>query len=240
MRSSRISAPRSLVRDLAPAVTPPALPFTRRERALIARLRTPAAVQRWLNAMRYNAESDGETQRSFRQVVRTGSAHCMEAALSAAVILEQHGYPPLVMSIESIDRLDHVLFVYRANGGGWGSIARSRDPGLHGRKPVFPTRRALAMSYVDPYVDGSGRVRGYGVVNLAKALGDYDWRLSERNLWKAEQLLIDWPHHKIRTSDRRHRALRKRYLEYREATGRKPLFYDNRHTWKPLPPEFRV
>lgn len=218
---------------------PPTPPFTRRERALIAQLRTPAAVQRWLNAMRYNAESNGETQRSFRLVVRTGMAHCMEAALSAAVILEQHGYPPLVMSIESIDLLDHVLFVYKA-ASGWGSIARSRDPGLHGRRPVFPTRRALAMSYVDPYVDGSGRVRGYGVVNLAKELGDYDWRLSERNLWKAEQLLIGWPHHKIRTSDRRHRALEKRYLEYRGATGKKPVYYANRRTWKPLPREFQA
>ncbi len=189
--------------------------------------------------MRYNAETHGETQRSFRQVVRTGTAHCMEAALSAAVILEQHRYPPLVMSIESVDLLDHVLFVYKATTG-WGSIARSRDPGLHGRRPVFPSRRALAMSYVDTYVDGSGRVKGYAVVDLAKELGDYDWRLSERNLWKAEQLLVDWPHHAIRTSDRRHRALEKRYLEYREATGKKPLFYDNRHTWMPLPPEFRL
>jgi hypothetical protein len=215
----------------------PDLQFTPRERALIARLRTPSAVQRWLNAMPYNTEPHGETQRSFRVVARTGRAHCMEAALSAAVILEQHGYPPLVMSIESIDLLDHVLFVYRT-ATGWGSIARSRDPGLHGRRPVFPTRRALAMSYVDPYVDGSGRVRGYAVVNFAKALPDYDWRLSERNLWKAEQLLIDLPHRAIRTSDRRHRAMEKRYLEYREATGRKPLFYSDRHTWKPLPPEF--
>ena len=73
----------------------------------------------------------------------------MEAALSAAVILEQHGYPPLVMSLESVDQLDHVIFVYRATRG-WGSVARSRDPGLHGRKPVFSRPRELALSYVDP------------------------------------------------------------------------------------------
>ena len=75
----------------------------------------------------------------------TARAHCLEAALAAAVILEQHGYPPLVLSFESIDELDHVLFVYRQRGR-WGSIARSRDPGLHGRKPVFRTRaRARAQ-----------------------------------------------------------------------------------------------
>lgn len=157
---------------------PPAIPFTSHERALIARLRTPQAVQRWLNMLPYNSEKDGETQRSFRQVVRTRKAHCMEAALGAAVILEQHGYPPLIMSIESIDLLDHVLFVYKSNGR-WGSVARSRDPGLHGRKPVFSSPRALAMSYVDPYVDATGRVRGFAVVNVADEMGSYDWRLSE-------------------------------------------------------------
>ena len=218
-------------------MTPPLSAFTARERALIARLRTPLGVQRWLNGLPYNTEAGGETQKSFRQVVRSGSAHCMEAAVSAATILEQHGYPPLVMSLESVDLLDHVLFVYRTDGG-WGSIARSRDPGLHGRKPVFASARALALSYVDPYVDATGRVRGYAVVNLDEELGSYDWRLSTRNLWKAEQLLVDWPHHRIGMSDRRYHALRRRYLAYREATGRKPLFYANRHTWKPLPPEF--
>ncbi len=152
--------------------------FTRAERAVVDRLRTPAAVQRYLNELPYNDEPDGATLRSFRGVVRHGAAHCLEAALAAAVILEQHGYPPLVLSFESIDRLDHVIFVYRTRDG-WGSIARSRDPGLHGRKPVFHTPRALALSYVDPYVDFSGRITAYAVVDLREAMGGYDWRLSE-------------------------------------------------------------
>ena len=86
------------------------------------------AVQHWLNELPYNTEKGGETLRSFRGVVRTGTAHCLEAALAAAVILEQHRYPPLVLSFESIDLLDHVIFVYRG-ADGWGSVARSRDPG---------------------------------------------------------------------------------------------------------------
>ena len=124
---------------------------------MIDRLRTPLAVQRWLNRLPYNTEPppDPATLRSFRGVIRHHSAHCLEAALSAAVILEQHGYPPTVLSFESIDKLDHVIFAFKHRGR-WGSIARSRDPGLHGRKPVFPTARALALSYVDPYVDFTG------------------------------------------------------------------------------------
>ena len=34
---------------------------------------------------------------------------------TAAVILEQHGYPPTVMSLESVDGLDHVIFVYKTS-----------------------------------------------------------------------------------------------------------------------------
>jgi hypothetical protein len=96
-------------------VKPPPGVFAPAERRLIARLRTPRAVQRWLNALPYNTEPPPgrATLRSFRGVVGHHTAHCMEAALAAAVILEQHGYPPLVLSFESIDELDHVLFVYR-------------------------------------------------------------------------------------------------------------------------------
>ena len=207
---------------------------------MIARLRTPLAVQRYLNALPYNQEPHGRaTLRSFRGVVRHGCAHCLEAALFAAVVLEQHGFPPLVISFESIDHLDHVIFVYRRRGK-WGSIARSRDPGLHGRKPVFATPRALALSYFDPYIDFTGRVVGYAVVNIADEMGAYDWRLADTNVWKVERMLLDYPHRRIKSSDRRVDALRARYRAYREKFGRKPVYYKRRDRWTELPAEFRV
>ena len=200
---------------------PPRAAFTASEWRLVQRLDTPAKVQTWLNALPYNTEQGGGTQRSFRGVVRRRKAHCMEAALFAAVVLEQHGYPPIVMSIESKDWLDHVIFIYQCRGR-WGSIARSRDPGLQGRKAAFRSPRTLAMSYIEGYVDFTGRVRGYGVCNLADALPTYDWRLSTKNVWKVENLLIDWPHRKIKTSDTRFRELLKYYKAYRSRTGRNP------------------
>jgi len=219
-------------------MTPGPDAFVPAERHLIARLRTPGAVQHWLNHLPYNREAGGETLRSFRGVVRAGTVHCFEAALAAAVVLEQHGYPPLVLSFESIDKLDHVLFVYR-RAGRWGSVARSRDPGLHGRKPVFATPRALALSYVDPYVDFTGRITGYAVVNLETALPRYDWRLSARNVWKAEQILIDHPHRAIASSDERIDRLRRRYYRFKlHHPDRKPVAYRGSDRWTPLPPEF--
>ena len=202
------------------------------------RLRTPNAVQAWLNALPYNAEEGGETLRSFRGVVRTGTAHCLEAALVAATVLEQHRYPPLVLSFESEDLLDHVIFVYRTVAG-WGSVARSRDPGLHGRKPLFATPRALALSYCESYVDYTGRIKAYAVVDL-NVLGTYDWRLSPQNVWKVEQMLLDWPHRRIKTSDATIAAMRRRYIAFRDAYGYKPWrYYKGRERWTPLPEEYR-
>jgi len=223
-------------------VAPPLSAFTLVERRLIRRLRTPSQVQRWLNSLPYNIEGGhrGGTLQSFRQVVRSGTAHCLEAALCAAVILEQHGYPPLVLSFESVDLLDHVIFVYRAGDGRWGSVARSRDPGLHGRKPMFATARALAWSYVDPYVDLTGWIKAYAVVSL-EVLGGYDWRLAEHNVWKVERMLLEWPHRRLRSSRRRYRDMLARYKAFkREFPDRKPLFYSGRERWSELPREFEL
>src|SRR5215510_14689882 len=153
--------------------------FTPRERRLISRLRTPADVQRFLNQLPYNTEPPPGRAllRPFRGVVRHHTAHCLEAAITTAVVLEQHGYPPTVMSLESVDGLDHVIFVYRARGR-WGSVARSRDPGLHGRRPVFRTLKDLAQSYFDPFIDVSGCLKAYGPTDL-RVFGKYDWRLAD-------------------------------------------------------------
>ena len=214
-------------------------PFTPRERNLVRRLRTPIQVQRFLNNLPYNLEPSprGKTLRTFRGVVHHRTAHCMEAALTAATILEQYGYPPLLMSFESVDKLDHVIFVYRRCSR-WGSVARSRDPGLHGRKPAFRTTRDLALSYVEPYVDYTGRITGYAVVDLRK-LDPYDWRLSEKNVWKTERLLQDLPHRPIRSSDRRIDKLRRQYRLFKNLhPNRKPVNYAGRDRWTELPKNF--
>ncbi len=202
------------------------------------RLRTPTAVQRYLNALLYNAAAAPLTLRSFRGVVRHHTAHCLEAVLMAATVMEQHGYPPLVLSFESVDQLDHVLFVYQRRGR-WGSVGRSRDPGLHGRKAVYRTARALALSYVEPYVDATGRLTGYAVVDL-RVLGRYDWRLSERNVWKVERMLLDYPHHPIRTPDHRVTQWRNRHRAFVARYPRdKPRFFAGEDRWSELPAPFR-
>ncbi|HEX8137337.1 MAG TPA: hypothetical protein VF544_07080 [Pyrinomonadaceae bacterium] len=204
--------------------------FTSKEWRLIESLRTPRQVQRYLRTLPYNWEREGETQRSFREVLRRGKAHCMEAALLAAVVLEQHGYAPLLLSLESQDQLDHVVFLFQKNGR-WGAVGRSRDVGLHGRLPVFRSVRDLVWSYFDPYVDLTGRITGYAVTNLS-VLGGYDWRFSPRNLWKVENHLREIEHKRLRSSERRYRRLLARYKEFRRLhPGESPAYFADRDKW---------
>jgi len=181
---------------------PPRAAFSIAEWKVNQRLNTPAKVQHWLTLMPYNWERRGGTMRSFRDVVKRNEAHCLEACVAAAVILEQHGYPPLLLDLESIDLLDHVIFVFQKNGL-WGSIGRSRDIGLHGRKPLFRSLRDLVWSYFDPYIDMTGRIKGYALTSLYE-LGNYDWRFNPRNMHKIEDHLRAIPHKKLCSSDRRY------------------------------------
>jgi hypothetical protein len=209
---------------------PPREAFTAKEWKLIQRLNTPAKVQRWLTFMPYNWEREGGTMRSFREVVKRNEAHCLEAAVAAAVILEQHGHSPRLLDIESIDLLDHVIFVFQQNEL-WGSIARSRDVGLHGRKPLFRNLRQLVWSYFDPYIDMTGRIKGYGLTSLYD-LGTYDWRFNSRNMHKIEDHLRAIPHRKLKSSNRRYGYWHERYQKYKQRfPDRSPAYYPNRSQW---------
>jgi hypothetical protein len=204
--------------------------FTAEEWKVIQKYRTPEQVQNFLRSLAYNREKGGKTCISFRGVIKKGKAHCLEGAIAAAVILEQHGYPPIFVSIESQDYLDHVLFLYKVNGK-YGSVARSRDIGLHGRKPAFRTVRDLVMSYFDAYVDKTGRLIGYGVTDL-NDLGNYDWRLSERNVWKVEHHLQNIPHKPLHGSESRYQKDLRLYLKFHEQyPDRSPDYFANKHLW---------
>jgi hypothetical protein len=211
------------------AAPPPRSAFTPRERRTIDACPTPAKVQRWLTSLPYNHELRGETLRTFRGVLRAGTAHCLEGALCAATILEQHGDAPLLLDLESIDDLDHVVMVFR-RGGRFGAVARSRDPGLHGRKPVFRSPRDLVYSYVDAFVDLTGRIDGFGILDLRTLR--VDWRLSTRNVWAVQRALIEMPHRPLETSDGRYESWHARYLRYKARyPDRRPAYYPRRDRW---------
>lgn len=194
---------------------------------LIRRLKTPLKVQRWLSSLAYNKS---ETMRTLPGVLKSGRAHCLEGALSAAALLEPHGYPPLILDLESADLLDHTLFLYKHNGK-YGAVGKSRDIGLDGRKPVFKTIRALVNSYVIPYIDHHAAITGYGVLDL-RTLKSQSWRSSVKNIWYVEEALRSIPHKKISLSPTAIKVWRKRFVEFKKKyPGKQPDYYPGQESW---------
>jgi hypothetical protein len=170
--------------------------FDARELAVLRRLTTPAKIQRFLDCdIGYNIEPDGATCRSPRRVLRDGVAHCMEGALFGAATLAVQGFPPLLVDLEAVRDDDHVLAVFRANGG-WGAIAKSNYSGLRFREPVYRTLRELVMSYFEHYYNLAGEktLRRYSrPVNLAR-FDRIAWTTSEDDVWAVPEYLCTVAH----------------------------------------------
>lgn len=189
--------------------------------ALARKYRTPKQVQVFLRKFPYNHERDKETLRSAYSAFLSGMAHCYEATFIAAAILEQNGFPPLVISFESQDGLGHVVFIFKHKGM-WGAVARSRDEGLHGRKPVFRSVRDLVWSYYDPYIDNTGKITEYAVVHLDDTM--VDWRSGSRNVWKAEKYMVGLKHTPLKSSPLRYQLVFNRFKKHGHP-ARKPYWW---------------
>ena len=58
-------------------------------------------------------------------------------------------------------------------------------------------------------------------------------------MWKVERMLLDTKHQPLRMPEARFRDFRRRYRAFKEQhPDRKPLFYEGRETWTPIPKEF--
>jgi hypothetical protein len=159
------------------------------------RLDTPTKIQRYLDTIPYNTETDSETFRSPRRVLRDRTANCIEGAVLAAATLRVQGERPLIMDLTAVNDEDHVIAPFRRRGH-WGAIATSKFTGLRYREPVYRTLRELAMSYFEHYFNLAGQrtLRGHGrPVNLAR-FDRLHWMTSEVDLWPIAEHLEEIPH----------------------------------------------
>jgi hypothetical protein len=180
--------------------------LSRAERRALRALRTPAGVQKALEAMPYHHAS---TAWSPRRVLREGTAHCLEGAIFAAAALRVLGFPPLLLDLEAVQDTDHVLAVFRLDGR-WGAIAKSNFSGLRYREPVYRTVRELVMSYFEGYVNfrGERTLRAYSrPVNLARFDGR-DWMIADQDLWWIAEYLVGVPHVRLLTPAMARRLVR--------------------------------
>jgi hypothetical protein len=156
-------------------------PWTPKERKLLASLRTPFAVQRYLDGCAYGSEP---IYRSPRSVMRDGKAHCFDGAMFAAAALERLGFPPLLVDLRAVRDDDHVLAVFRVDGC-WGAVAKSNFVGLRWRDPVFRSLRELAMSYFDAYFN---TVRERSLRSFSRPVS---LRAFERLAWRIDDAAMD-------------------------------------------------
>ena len=153
--------------------------WTPRERRILASLRTPAHIQRFLDELEYD-ENAGIA--SPRVVLRSGKAQCVSGVLFACAALRELGYPPRLMYIDAVEDDGHCIAVYE-RGGLWGSIAKSNFTTLRSRDPVYPYL-ALGLSYFEGFFNQYGKrtMRSFTEPVELERFEGRGWRFSEREL----------------------------------------------------------
>ena len=187
--------------------------FSSTELRALKALKTPAGIQRFLDAIPYHLAG---TAWSPRVVLHELTAHCLEGAIFAAAALRVLGFPPLILDLEADQDTDHVLAVFKSRGH-WGAIAKSNFSGCRYREPVYRTLRELALSYFHVYFNlrGERTLRRFSQpVNLER-FDRRDWMTTEQPIWFIAEYLCDI----------RHTPLLKRGLE-------KHLTRVDRRTWE--------
>jgi len=170
--------------------------LTPKELSVLRRLDTPRKIQDFLEKIPINFEPDGDTCLSPRRVLRERRAHCIEAAMLAALALRIHGERPLVLDLTSAPHdEDHVIVPFRQNGH-WGAISKSNHTVLRFRDPVYRTIRELVMSYFNEYLDSAGRktLRSYSRPVTLSRFDRFGWMTSEEDVWIVAEHLADIPH----------------------------------------------
>ncbi len=147
-----------------------------RERRILASLKTPADIQKYLDDLDYDEEAG---LASPRVVMREGKAQCVSGVLFACAALRELGYPPQLMYIEAVTDDSHCLAVYECNGL-WGSIAKSNFTTLRSREPVYPYL-ALGLSYFDGYYNQ------YGKRTMRSFTEPVDLERFERRGWRFDE-----------------------------------------------------
>lgn len=169
--------------------------LSKKETTLFKKLRSPGAIQDFLDSLPSNLEEKGETSYSPRLVLAHQKAHCFEGALFAAAILWYHGKRPLLLDLKTgKDDFDHVVALYKKNGY-WGALSKTNHAVLRFRDPLYKTIRELALSYAHEYFLDNGKktLLSYSKPFSLKSFGS-GWITSTEPLWHIAEALDDSPH----------------------------------------------
>ena len=171
--------------------------FTPAELRKLRGMKSPHGIQKFLDDAPYHL---ADTAWSPRRVLAEQTAHCLEGAIFAAAALRAIGYPPLLLDLEAERDTDHVIAIFRLNGG-WGAIAKSNYSGLQWREPVYRTLRELALSYFNEYCN-LRRERTLRRFSDAINLNRFDrqnWMTTDKPVWFVVYHLFEIKHYPLIT-----------------------------------------
>lgn len=156
-----------------------AMHWSVREQRVLARLRTPAAIQQFLDELDYDPRGGAASPRA---VLRSGKAQCYSGALFAAAALRELGHPPRLMWIDAVTDDGHCLALYQI-GEGWGSVAKSNFTTLRSREAIYPYL-SLGLSYFDGFYNlfGKRTMRAFTVPVELEPFEKRGWRFDEGKL----------------------------------------------------------
>jgi hypothetical protein len=175
--------------------------WTRSERRVLDRLRTPIDVQELLDRLPYLTE-DGAN--SPRETLRLRRAQCFGGAVFGAAALERLGHPPLLVDLVAENDDDHVLAVFRERGR-WGACSKSNFVTLRYREPVYRSLRELVMSYFDFYFNlrGEKSLRQYSRPLDLRRYDRDGWRVAAGRLRRLEEDIFRVRHYRLLPDRRR-------------------------------------
>ncbi|OGI57375.1 hypothetical protein A3B85_00095 [Candidatus Nomurabacteria bacterium RIFCSPHIGHO2_02_FULL_37_13] len=172
--------------------------FTKKEKALIYKMNTPAKAQDFLNSLSFNFEKDGETLKSPILTLRAQRAHCLEGALLGAYILSLHGFMPHILHLKATrEDFDHVIAPFKIRGL-WGALSKTNHAVLRYREPIYKNIHELVMSYFHEYFldNGEKTLRQYSkLLNLN--IFKKNWAVMKGDLWFIDKKLDKIKHYDI-------------------------------------------
>ena len=150
--------------------------WTIKERRVFAGLRTPAAIQQFLDEIAYDERAGAVSPRA---VMRAGKANCFSGVLFACAALRELGHPPRMMYIDAAYDDGHCLALYERDGL-WGAVAKSNFTTLRSREPVYPYL-ALGLSYFDGFFNlyGKRTMRNFTVPVELEPFERRGWRFAD-------------------------------------------------------------
>ena len=167
----------------------------------LRKLRSPKAIQDFLNEIPINKEKGGDTCTSPLITLRRNRAHCMEGALVACLALAMQGQKPLILDLKAATGdVDHLVALFRKDGC-WGGITKTNHAVLRYREPVYRDIRELTMSFFHEYFlhDGRKMLRSFSAKPFDLTRWKGDWMTSDEDLWDLSDAIDTAPHTPILT-----------------------------------------